>query len=243
MITLYGFGPHFGLPDPSPFAMKADILLRMSKLPFKFAVCDLSKTPKGKAPYIEDEGLRLGDSTFIRWHLEQKYHIDFDGGLNPELRAVAWAFEKMTEDHLYWAVIDTRWMDKANFNKGPKQFFKTVPAPMRPLVVAMIRRKVSKAAKAHGMGRHSKDEITKLGMQSIGAIADYLDNKAFFMGDQPAGVDATIFAFVAATICPLFDSPLQRAATAHDNLRRYVGRMTARFYPELLEIAGCKAAA
>jgi hypothetical protein len=27
------------------------------------------------------------------------------------------------------------------------------------------------------------------------------------------------------------------------NLRRYVGRMTAPFYPELGELAGCKAAA
>ena len=34
---------------------------------------------------------------------------------------------------------------------------------------------------------------------------------------------------------------LQRAAASHDNLRRYVGRMTARFYPELSEIAGCQA--
>jgi hypothetical protein len=33
------------------------------------------------------------------------------------------------------------------------------------------------------------------------------------------------------------------AAEAHDNLRRYVGRMTARYYPDLEEIAGCKAAA
>ena len=28
-----------------------------------------------------------------------------------------------------------------------------------------------------------------------------------------------------------------------DNLRRYVGRMTARFYPGVEELAGCKAAA
>jgi hypothetical protein len=31
------------------------------------------------------------------------------------------------------------------------------------------------------------------------------------------------------------------AAEQHDNLRRYVGRMTARFYPEIKELAGCKA--
>jgi hypothetical protein len=52
-----------------------------------------------------------------------------------------------------------------------------------------------------------------------------------------------MFAFAVSAICPLFESDLQRAAASHDNLRRYVGRMTARFYPELSEIAGCRAAA
>jgi hypothetical protein len=32
MITLYTFGPYFGLPDPSPFVLKAEILLKMAEL-------------------------------------------------------------------------------------------------------------------------------------------------------------------------------------------------------------------
>jgi hypothetical protein len=44
-------------------------------------------------------------------------------------------------------------------------------------------------------------------------------------------------------LCPLFDTPLRSAAERHENLKRYVGRMTARFYPDQVEIAGCKAAA
>jgi hypothetical protein len=28
MITLYAFGPAFGLPDPSPFVTKAEVLLK-----------------------------------------------------------------------------------------------------------------------------------------------------------------------------------------------------------------------
>ncbi len=63
------------------------------------------------------------------------------------------------------------------------------------------------------------------------------------MGAEPAGVDATIFAFVAGTLCPLFETPLRTAAERRDNLRRYVGRMASRYYPEMSEIAGCKAAA
>jgi hypothetical protein len=63
------------------------------------------------------------------------------------------------------------------------------------------------------------------------------------MGADPTGLDATAFAFIAGTLCPLFETPLRTAAEGHDNLRRYVGRMTMRFYPDWSEIAGCKAAA
>jgi hypothetical protein len=44
-------------------------------------------------------------------------------------------------------------------------------------------------------------------------------------------------------LCPLFETPIRTIAERHDNLKRYVGRMTARFYPDLEEIAGCKATA
>ena len=136
-----------------------------------------------------------------------------------------------------------RWMIDDNFRKGPVNFFKGVPAPVRPVVVSMIRRRLRKTLQGQGIGRHSRDEITALGIRSIDAMAAYLGDKPFFMGSAPAGIDATMFAFAVSAICPLFESDLQRAAASHDNLRRYVGRMTARFYPELSEIAGCRAAA
>ena len=39
MITLFGFGPAFGLPDPSPFVMKTDVQLKMA------ALVSVSSTP------------------------------------------------------------------------------------------------------------------------------------------------------------------------------------------------------
>ena len=61
--------------------------------------------------------------------------------------------------------------------------------------------------------------------------------------EAPTGVYATMFAFVAGALCPLFDTPIRSATERHDNLKRYVGRMTARFYPDVQEVAGVKAAA
>ena len=65
MITLFGSGPNFGLPDASPFVTKAETLLRMSKLPFEKALMSFSKAPKGKIPYIDDDGEMLGELCHI----------------------------------------------------------------------------------------------------------------------------------------------------------------------------------
>lgn len=241
MITLYGFGPAFGLTDPSPFVMKAEALLKIAGLPFRTASGDIRKAPKHKLPFIDDNGELVADSTFIRWHIESKYGFDFERGLSAEQRAVAWAFEKMAEDSLYWALVHARWAINANFDKGPRRFFQAVPPPLRPFVVAFIRRQVRKDLYAQGMGRHGEDEIVRLGVRSIDAIADCLGDKPFFMGSEPAGVDATIFAFVCGALCPQFDTPLRTAAERRENLRGYVGRMTSRYYPEVREMSGCPA--
>jgi glutathione S-transferase len=243
MITLHTFGPAFGLPDPSPFVMKAEVLLKMAGLPYRTDATGLRRAPKGKLPYIEDDGERIADSTFIRWHIERKYGIDFDRGLSREDRAAAWAFEKLAEDHLYWAIVEARWNDDANFAKGPRSFFRRIPAPLRPVVIALIRRRVRNALHAHGIGRHSQAEIDALAARSVDAFADFLGQKPFFFGREPTGIDATVFAFMAGALCPIFTAAARTAAERHDNLRAYVGRMTARYYPERREMAGCVAAA
>ena len=69
-------------------------------------------------PYINDDGLIVADSTFIRFQIEKKYDFDFDSGLTQDQRAGAWAAEKMCEEHLYWALVATRWLEDANFAKG-----------------------------------------------------------------------------------------------------------------------------
>ena len=105
------------------------------------------------------------------------------------------------------------------------------------------RRQVRRALHGQGMGRHAPEEIVALGTRSIDAAADFLGTKPFLMGSEPTGVDATAFAFVAGLLCPVFETKLRTAAERRDNLRRYVGRMTVRFYPDRSELAGCQAAA
>lgn len=237
MITLYVSGPRFGLPDSSPFVSKAEVLLKLSGMPYRTAPADFGKAPKRKIPYFEDDGHRFGDSTFLRFHLEDKYGVDFDRGLSPAEKGIAWAFEKLAEDQLYWALVHARWMDKANFDKGPRAFFDAVPAPLRPIVVPLIRRSVAKSLYAQGFGRHSKEEIQRLATRTLDAIAATLGGKPWLMGAAPCGADASVWAMVAGMLCPHFDTPIRTAAEQHGNLVAYRDRGLALWFPELATAA------
>jgi glutathione S-transferase len=233
MITLYAFGRAFGLPDPSPFVTKTEVLLKMSGQPFERVEGDVRKAPKGKLPFIEDDGKLVADSTFIRWHLETKYGVDFDAGLNAEQKGVAWAVEKMCEDHFYWAVMDSRWMVDANFDKGPRKFFEKVPAPLRTVIAGMVRRDVRKRLQGHGMGRHSRADIERLAAKDLEAIAGILGGKPYLLGAVPCGADASVFASVTSALSQLFEGPITLAARQHPNLVAYRDRCLARWFPDL----------
>jgi glutathione S-transferase len=89
MITLFTFGPYFGLPDGSPFVIKAMLLLKFAGLAYIEDRGGYGKAPKGKLPYINDGGVIVADSTFIRFHIEKKYGFDFDAGLDAAQKATA----------------------------------------------------------------------------------------------------------------------------------------------------------
>lgn len=231
MLTLHTFGPAFSLPDPSPFVTKAEVLLKMSGLSYQVKRSHPLRGPKGKLPYLEDGSVRLGDSTLIRLHLESRYGTQFDGNYDQRKLAQAWAVEKMLEEHLYFALLWTRWMDDGNFWKGPAQFFQEIPWPLRGLVTRMIRSQVKKTLLAQGMGRHRPQEIEELARRDLQALSDLLGEQAFLLGDQPCGADATVYAFVAGCLCPHFETPLRSSAEKLKNLVAYERRLKAQFYP------------
>jgi len=232
MITLYGFGPAFGLPDPSPFVVKTIVQLHMANLPFKTERGLPPSAPKGKIPYIEDEGAKVADSTFIRAHIEKKYGVDLDRGLSPEQRAQAWAIERMLEDHLYWAMVYTRWIDDANFAKGPARFFDAAPPEMRDALRAKGREGMRQYLHGQGLGRHSAAEVTELGGRSLDALAAILDTRPYLMGKDPCGADAIAYGVVAGIIVPSFESALRDRAKGHVNLVSYCERMRRRYFPD-----------
>lgn len=233
MITLYSFGPAFGLADPSPFCMKAHMLLKIAGLDYTIDKTGFNKAPKGKQPYIDDDGKTIADSTFIRFHIEKKYGFDFNAGLDVRAGGVAWAVEKMFEDHLYWVLINERWLKDDNFDRGPRVFFNAAPALIRPFIISMIRKKVTKSTKTHGLGRHSAGEIQMLAEKAIGAVAHIMGDHKYLMGNKVCGADATAFAFIEGLSCRHFETPVIGLVEKHQNLIAYRDRMRKEWFPEL----------
>lgn len=231
MITLYGAEPMWGLSDPSPFVVKTELLIKMAGLPYERRWADFAKAPKGKIPYIKDGDTIIPDSTLIRFHLERKYGADFSGNHTAFEAGAFWAAEKMCEDHLYWFNIMDRWDNPVNFERGPKHFFDKAPALMRPLIIAMIKRRVKRNMYGHGISRYSVEERRQLMERAFSALAGLLEGRDFAGGDKPCGTDATFYAFILSTICPYFESDAPAIAAKYPVFGTYLERMTARFYP------------
>jgi glutathione S-transferase len=230
MITLYGTGPMFGLPHASPFVIKAEVLLKMSGLPYTLARADLRKAPKGKMPWIDDNGTIVADSAFIRMHLEEKHRIDFSGGYGAHEQGIGWAVNALMEDHVYWLNIQDRWLHDGNFNKGPIHFFDFLPGLVRPVIANMIRRKVGKNVLVHGLGRHTVDERLALGKKAVDAVANILGDNDYILGSRLCGTDATFYGFMASMMCPLFESRLREYAETKPNIVAYLHRMEEQFF-------------
>jgi glutathione S-transferase len=233
MITLYSFGRGPGLPDFSPFVIKTMLLLKLAGLDYVERRTIPARAPNGKLPYIDDDGAIVADSTLIRWHIEKTRGIDLDRGLTPEQRAIAWAAEKMCEDHLYWIGVRGRWLDDANFARGPAQLFASVPALLRPFVRNRVRESIRKALYGQGIGRYTDEEVTRLGRRDFETLATLLGDKPYFFGDKPCGADATFFAFIAAALAPIWESPLRHAAEETPNIVAYRDRILQAYFPEI----------
>ena len=101
MIKLYQFRPAFGLPNASPFCMKVENYLRMAGLAYECPRgADMRKAPKGKMPYIEDEGSLIADSSFIIDHLKRKYGDPLDATAYAFIANVLWVpYETPLKSH------------------------------------------------------------------------------------------------------------------------------------------------
>ena len=78
----------------------------MAEIDYELAVGDPREAPKGKVPWIDDNGHVLGDSTFVIDYLKQKYGDPLDGRLTTQQQATGHVIQKMLEDSVLDGACD-----------------------------------------------------------------------------------------------------------------------------------------
>ena len=235
-IKYVQFRSGFGVPNPSPFCMKGEIMLKMADQEYTCEILDdPRKTPNGKLPYISDAGHVIADTAIIRRHLEDKYGVDLDPGLSDTEKAISHAMARMIEERLYWVTLYSRWIDDHNWPVIKEFWFGAMPPVIRSLVPMIALKQVKAALNGHGISRHDAKDIYAFGAQDLDALSQFLGEKSYMFGDEPTSLDAIAYPIIANAMIDALPSPLTDAAKAHVNFTPYVERCEARWFPDFRE--------
>ncbi len=232
-VVLVQFPPAFGLPNASPFCVKLEAWMRLQEIEYEVRnESNPARGPKGKIPFIEHEGQAIGDSSLILEYLKHVFGKDPDAHLTPRERADALAWQRVCDDHLYWVIVYSRWLDPTGWARM-KRAFERLPIPLRWFVPMLARRKVRGQLHAQGLGRHSPEEIYRMGSDDIEALAARVEGEGFLYGEDPVTADTVVFSTVINVIWTPIENPMVGRARALPSLDAYCRRMWERCFPHL----------
>lgn len=231
-LVAYHLPGAWGLVSVSPFCLKLDAFLRMTGIEHEAVTAPVPfGGPKRKAPWIEHEGRKIGDSTFIILYLKQRFGVNPDSRLSSEQQGMALAIQRMIEENLYWVMVNDRWNTPDNWSLLKSTVLGAIPKLPREILAPIARRGVIKQLLGHGMGKHSAEEIAAIGARDIDALAALLGGKLWFFGDEPTETDAVVYSLLANIYSVGFSSPMKAHIAGYGNLVSFIERFAARFYP------------
>ena len=113
MIKLYQFRPFWGLPNASPFCMKAETYLRYREIEFKAVACNPRQSPSKEIPFItideQGDSRTITDSEKIIGYFESRQDNPMDVGLTAQQKALAFLIRSKVEEELYWQITYMCW--------------------------------------------------------------------------------------------------------------------------------------
>ncbi len=227
MIELHQFRPFWGLPNASPFCMKAETYLRCRGIPYQVVPSGPRKSPSGQVPFIVDDGRVITDSSAIIAHFESRRQDPLDEDLSAADRATAFFVRELVEDRLYWQITYMRWGDPAGWAAFRPDLVKYLPLGMRGPVLFLLRRRLLRQMRQHGLTPANPQAAYARGKAVLDALAGLLGERPYFLGAVPRSLDMSLYAFLANILDQPHGNPLQAHARTLDSLVGYCARMKA----------------
>ena len=232
MIELHQFRPFWGLPNASPFCMKVETYLRFREIPYRTVPSGPRRSPTGQIPFIVEEGRVITDSEAIIQHFEARQPEHLNAGLEARERAAAFFVRELVEDRLYWQITYMRWGDPAGWAVFRPDLVAKLPTFMRGPLLFAIRRTLLRRMRRRGLSPADPEGAYGRGKPVLDALAGFLGDRSYFLGETPRTLDMSLYAFLANIIDQPYGSPLQAHARGHDNLVAYCRRMQERCFPD-----------
>ncbi len=225
-ITLVTLGSAFGLRNVSPFCLKLEMLLTALDIPFDVEEeTDPRKAPKGKLPFLKVDGQLLPDSELITQYLDERTQGKVYAGLSAADQAKGTALTRLAEDHLYWIMVASRWLDDAWWPNVVEGFFHIAPKPIRGIAAGMARRAVRQTYNGHGLGRHSLDEQADFARRDFAAIEGAISEDGFLTGSGPNIYDFTVAGLLAGIYDQQPPTWITAVAQEYPKLKDYAERV------------------
>jgi glutathione S-transferase len=233
MLTLFQPQRAFGLPSPSAFCVKLETWLRMTDTPYELEFGDPRSAPKGKVPWVDDDGYVVSDSSFVISYLVEKHGEKLDGNLTEEQKALGHAVQKMLEESLYFVSSYSKWVEDDGFAIYAAELFADLPEEQQQYVPDMVREQVISKLEAQGVGRHEPDEVYLIGVQDLHSFSMLLGDNDYLFGSEPTSYDAAAFGVIGNLMDGPFVSTARTAAQSTPNLRAYITRIRERYFSDL----------
>jgi len=237
MIKVFGLAKAWDFPDASPYTCKLVMWLRLAGLDYELIYVPwpemIERAPRKSVPWIEDtDGEIVHDSERVIERLTGKYEVTLDAHLGSFEKAQCRAWQRLLEDHYYWAaLVYMRWVDDVNWAIYKKELAADLdPDPEVDRFFDEIRNYLVSEFKGHAVGKMNVDEVCAVACQDLDALETALGEHHYFMGDRPSSIDAMLYACLLQTYATPCTSPVVEYARSKTGLYRYYNRLHERYW-------------
>lgn len=229
MIKLYQFRPFWGLPNASPFCMKAETYLRYREIEFEAVACNPRQSPSKQIPFItideQGDSRTITDSEKIIGYFETRQDKPMDAGLTAQKKALAYLIRSKVEEELYWQITYMRWGDPQGWNAFLPDLKKHMQGFKGKLLPTIIRRMLLRQMARRGMKPNNTKASYAPGIRLLDALSEMLGKKVYFLGKDIRTLDISVYAFLANIIDQPHSNLIQNHARSLANLVAYCERI------------------